>query len=75
MSQKYVNIHIYKGLDRNSATTPLIRNNLHPNLNENYSVPLDSGILIIAIPAANTYDTDLKFEYWIDEKEYTTGPE
>jgi len=54
-----MNVYIYGGKDRNSATESIVINNEQPMLNMEYSVDMDNGILVIAYPNKDQKNTEL----------------
>ena len=38
-------------------------------------MPVDSALLVVAVPATDNYNTELEFEYWLDEKAYNIAIE
>lgn len=61
---KHMNVYIYKGKDRYSATEALTNGNKPIVLNQNYTVDVDSGILVVAYPNKDV-STNFEFKYWI----------
>ena len=51
----------------------MVEGNAQPKVGTRYSVPSDSSLIIVAIPETNDVQTELTFEYWVDETEYS-GP-
>ena len=66
-------VYIYEGRSRESSTQRILAYNKQPKIDTTYSVPGDSGILVVAIPQNADQPTDLEFEYWIDV-EFSPGP-
>ena len=52
-----MNVYIYAGRDRFSATQPIVEGNNQPELGKLYTVQADKGILVVAYPSMNV-DTD-----------------
>ena len=75
-----MNVYIYEGDSRFTATTPVIEGNGQVSTGKSYSVNYKSGMLIVAYPDANT-TTEFSFTYWIsgdkqpaeDDEEATGG--
>merc|ERR1711981_427789 len=59
-----MNVYIYVGKTREGATKSLVEGNDQPELNKDYMVDIDSGILVIAFPNKDK-DTELAFNYWV----------
>jgi len=59
-----MNVYIYVGKTREEATKSLVEGNQQPELNKEYMVDIDSGILVIAVPNKDK-DTELAFNYWV----------
>lgn len=59
-----MNVFIWEGLDRDSATKSIISGNSQPTLNREYSVSGNSGMLIVVYPNENV-DTELSFDFWV----------
>lgn len=59
-----MNVYIYEGTSRDSATKSLVSSNRMPTVGATYSVSASSGIMIIAYPNEDV-ETDLQFEYWV----------
>ena len=57
-----MNVYIYEGLDRLSATKKIIADNGQAIVGEKYQVKGDSGILIVAFPNKDK-DTSFSFSY------------
>ena len=45
-----MNVYIYEGTSREFATVPIVEKNVQPELEKVYTVGVNSGILVIAIP-------------------------
>jgi len=54
-----MNVYIYGGKDRFSATENIIEENSQPMINVPYKVDIDTGILVIAYPNKDEKDTEL----------------
>lgn len=61
-----MNVYMYGGSDRFTATESIIENNQQAEENEVYEVDSKKGLVLIAYPDANT-DTTFEFKYWIAE--------
>ena len=61
-----MNVYIYGGKDRFSATESIVVNNSQPIVNKSYKVDMDTGVLVIAYPNKNQRATELQFIYWLD---------
>jgi hypothetical protein len=59
-----LNVYIYEGDARDTATTSIIDGNAQVETDTYYSVPYNSNILIVAYPEEGN-DTNLEFSYWI----------
>ena len=59
-----MNVYIYKGKDRFTATESLTPGNKPVSLNQNYTVAVDSGILVVAYPNKDV-KTNFEFKYWV----------
>lgn len=57
-----MNVYIYEGLDRVSATKKMISDNGQVEVGTKYQVKGDSGILVIAFPNKDQ-DTSFSFSY------------
>lgn len=64
---KEVNVYIYKGNNRNDATTGLVPGNQMPSIGQEYQVDFHDSILVVAFPNENV-QTEFEFEYWIGEE-------
>lgn len=53
-----MNVFLYEGKSRHDAKMPLVPMNKMPTLNQQYAVPCDSGILVVAYP---NKDVDTEF--------------
>ena len=63
-SKDGLNVYIYEGDGRDTATTSIIEGNAQVETDTYYSVPYNSNILIVAYPDEGN-DTNLQFSYWI----------
>jgi len=54
-----MNVYIYGGKDRFSATESIVVNNSQPIVNKSYKVDMDTGVLVIAYPNKNQRATEL----------------
>jgi hypothetical protein len=59
-----LNVYIYEGDGRDTATTSIIDGNAQVETDTYYSVAYNSSILVIAYPDEGN-DTNLAFSYWI----------
>merc|ERR1712146_832486 len=59
-----MNVYIYEGKSRDTATESIVEDNKQPDLNKIYSVDVDAGIMIVAYPNKDK-DTELAFNYWV----------
>ncbi len=59
-----MNIYIYIGNQRRNATESIIDENNRVELNFNYTIDYEKGMLIVAYPKEDL-DTDFEFEYWV----------
>lgn len=62
---KNMNVHVYGGKDRFSATTPLVEGNVQPEPFKKYTFSADEGILMIALPEYKK-ETEFEFHYWVE---------
>jgi len=67
-----MNVYIYGGTSRDNATEKVVDDNAQAELNKEYSVDLDSGLFIIAIPNLDKEATELAFNYWVEAKKVPT---
>ena len=63
--KKNMNVYIYEGKDRYTATKSLIPKNAQALVNNTYEINIDRGMLIIAYPDKDVMDTEFQFSYWI----------
>lgn len=66
-----MNVYIYGGKRRDDAKVSLVAGNQQPDVNTQYHVNHDSGILVIAFPDLQQdvdveLQTNLQFDYWIE---------
>lgn len=59
-----MNVYLYAGENRETATTQLIFGNDQLTVGKTYSVDYTKGMLLIAYPERYV-DTEFKFSYWI----------
>jgi len=69
-----INVYIYGGSSRENATEQLVADNAQAELGLEYSVPLDSGILVIAFPNEEDDKMLLALDYWVDAREPVKPP-
>jgi len=60
-----MNVYIYGGPDRFSATEQITKGNQMPVTGRNYSIPVSKGVLVVAYPNQEV-DTEFEFKYWVD---------
>jgi len=60
---KEMNVHIYNGKDRFSATKSIIPGNTQVISMTNYRVGINEGIFVVAFPNKNKKDTEFEFQY------------
>lgn len=63
-----MNVFIYEGTSRETATKQIVHGNEQPELHRDYTVNKDSGILIVAYPTDPDQEgasTSLDFEYYL----------
>jgi len=63
-----INIYMYGGTSRDNATEQVVDNNGQAELGVEYSVALDSGILVIAFPNEEDDKMLLALDYWVDAR-------
>jgi len=63
-SKDGLNVYIYEGDARDTATTSIIDGNAQVETDTYYSVAYNSSILVITYPDEGN-DTRLEFSYWI----------
>lgn len=68
-----MNVYIYGGKDRFSATEKIVDHNDQVTPNKEYSIPYTKGMLVIAFPNKDK-DTELEFKYWIGPYVKPTPP-
>ena len=61
-----LNVFIYEGIERANSSKMLVEDNRQAAIGVNYSVPIESGILVIAFPDKDK-STSFEFEYFIEE--------
>ena len=61
-----MNVYIYGGQDRFSATNSLVSGNQMPLVGKNYTVDLTEGILVVVWPNKDK-STEFGFKYWVGE--------
>ena len=59
-----MNVFVYVGNSRTTATEPIIDDNERVQLNKNYTIDVEKGLLIVAYPKEDL-DADFEFEYWV----------
>lgn len=59
-----MNVYIYGGKDRFSATEKIIDNNDMVTPNQEYSILYTKGMLIVAFPNKDK-DTEFEFKFWV----------
>ena len=60
-----MNVYVYQGNSRDTATTPFISSNSQPSIGYSNYVSPSSGLMIVAYPSNLDVDTELEFEYWV----------
>lgn len=68
-----MNVYIYGGSSRTTATESLIPGNEQAEVGKTYEIDVDQGVLIVAYPNEDK-DTDFGFNYWL-EAEVRPEPE
>ena len=61
-----MNVYIYGGKSRQSATEVIVGGNLQPSIDSTYKIPASKGLLIVAYPNQDKIDTELSFNYWVE---------
>ena len=61
-----MNVYIYGGKSRQSATEMIVGGNLQPSIDSTYKIPASKGLLIVAYPNQDKIDTELSFNYWVE---------
>ena len=61
-----MNVYIYGGKSRQSATEVIVGDNLQPSIDSTYKIPASKGLLIVAYPNQDKIDTELSFNYWVE---------
>lgn len=66
-----MNVFIYGGNDRYNATTPIMGTDMNKMVvaGKNYSVPVETGILIVAYPNENVDNTEFEFNFMVEAGE------
>lgn len=59
-----MNVFLFGGKDRLSATSKIVKDNEKAEVDETYSFDYKEGILVIAYPNQDK-ETELEFEYWV----------
>lgn len=69
-----IDVYIYGGKDRFSATEMIVEDNKQPEINKEYTVDVENGMLVVAVPKLDK-DTEFAFNYWVAPyKEPVTTP-
>lgn len=63
-----VNVYIYEGKSRDSATIPIIEGNSQAELGQVYRVKATSGMLVLAIPNDGKTVTEFGFDYQVQKE-------
>ena len=59
-----MNVFLYGGKDRFNANIPIITNNEPVRVGSNYTISIDTGMLLVAYPNKDA-KTDFEFKYWV----------
>ena len=59
-----MNVYLYGGKDRASATSKIVDENANPEVDEEYVFDYAEGIMIVAYPNKDQA-TNFEFEYWV----------
>ena len=59
-----MNVFLYGGKDRASATSKIVDENANPEVDEEYVFDYAEGIMIVAYPNKDQA-TNFEFEYWV----------
>ena len=59
-----MNVFLYGGKDRFNANIPIITNNEPVRVGSNYTISINTGMLLVAYPNKDA-KTDFEFKYWV----------
>jgi hypothetical protein len=60
-----MNVHLYGGSDRFSATLPVVENNEQVSLDHTYKIDSETGFFMVAYPNSDV-DTEFEFTYTLE---------
>jgi hypothetical protein len=62
-----LSVYIYRGKNRESALKPIVFGNRQAEVGVEYNAPISEGMLVVVFPSTANVETDLDFDYWIDD--------
>ena len=63
-----MDVYLYGGRSRDNATVSVTPQNKQPEVFVQYSVPKDTGMIIVAYPSEQDVAGTFEFKYWVDEE-------
>jgi len=60
-----MNVYVYGGKNRYDSTVSITEGNDDVKIGKNYSIPVETGMLIVAYPNENVDDTTFEFSYQV----------
>ena len=71
ISAKNISVYVYIGRSRNSAYDNGTDENEKAKEGKIFSIGIEKGFMVVAVPEMYKYETELHFNYWVEAEDQT----